>query len=421
MKIYYSQAAKPDCMTVSQLNSYVKDLLEDDPALAYAEVEGEISNFKHYLSSGHMYFTLKDDDASISAVMYKGATLGLTFLPKEGTKVKIKGTVSIYPQTGKYQIIVREMQKSGDGDLYVAYEMLKKKLFSEGLFDEDHKKPLPRFPKRIGIITSKFGAALQDMLSISKRRYPIAEIYVYPSLVQGQGAAEEMINGLKYFNTEKPNVDLIIIGRGGGSIEDLWAFNDERLARCIFASAIPVVSAVGHETDFTICDFVADLRAPTPSAAAELAFPEISELWMLLSDIRSTMSEAMEDRINAAEQLLSQYSTEKIAALLQSKYNSTKEKLTDVSSRLQKEMHSKLRLSERELISHAGLLEANSPHKILLKGYSVVSDPNGASISSVHNLKENDNVSIRLSDGSFSAKVTGINQASESDTHSHSM
>lgn len=412
MKIYYSQAAKPDCMTVSQLNMYVKDLLEDDPALAYAEVEGEISNFKHYLSSGHMYFTLKDDDAAIGAVMYKGAALGLTFLPKEGTKVKVKGTVSIYPQTGKYQIIVREMQRSGDGDLYYAYEMLKKKLFAEGLFDEERKKTIPRFPKRVGIITSKFGAALQDMLSISKRRYPLAEIYVYPSQVQGQGAAESMIRGLKYFNTTHPGVDVIIIGRGGGSIEDLWAFNDEALARCIFDSEIPIISAVGHETDFTICDFVADLRAPTPSAAAELAFPEMSELWQMLKDARDSMSEIMEDKINEAEELLSQYSAERIAQLLRTKYERSSERLCDLSSRLRKEMSDKLRMSERELISNAGLLEANSPHRILLKGYSVVTDENENTVSSINGIKENDTLSIRLSDGSVKAMVTDVRTAS---------
>ena len=412
MKIYYSQAAKPDCMTVSQLNMYVKDLLEDDPALAYAEVEGEISNFKHYLSSGHMYFTLKDDDAAIGAVMYKGAALGLTFLPKEGTKVKVKGTVSIYPQTGKYQIIVREMQRSGDGDLYYAYEMLKKKLFAEGLFDEERKKTIPRFPKRVGIITSKFGAALQDMLSISKRRYPLAEIYVYPSQVQGQGAAESMIRGLKYFNTTHPGVDVIIIGRGGGSIEDLWAFNDEALARCIFDSEIPIISAVGHETDFTICDFVADLRAPTPSAAAELAFPEMSELWQMLKDARDSMSEIIEDKINEAEELLSQYSAERIAQLLRTKYERSSERLCDISLRLRKEMSDKLRMSERELISNAGLLEANSPHRILLKGYSVVTDENENTVSSINGIKENDTLSIRLSDGSVKAMVTDLRKVS---------
>lgn len=415
MKIYYSQAAKPDCMTVSQLNTYVKDLLEDDPALAYAEVEGEISNFKHYLSSGHMYFTLKDDDAAIGAVMYKGAALGLSFLPKEGAKVKVKGTVSIYPQTGKYQIIVREMKRSGDGDLYYAYEMLKKKLFAEGLFDEERKKPIPQFPKRVGIITSKFGAALQDMLSISKRRYPLAEIYVYPSQVQGQGAAESMIRGLKYFNATHPSVDVVIIGRGGGSIEDLWAFNDEALARCIFNSEIPIISAVGHETDFTICDFVADLRAPTPSAAAELAFPEMSELWQMLEDARDGMSEIMEDKINEAEYLLSQYSAERIARLLRTKYKRSSERLCDISSRLRKEMSDKLRTSERELIASAGLLEANSPHRILLKGYSVVTDERERAVSSVKDIKENDTLSIRLSDGSVKARVTDVRTASGSE------
>lgn len=408
MKIYYSQAANPGCMTVSQLNAYVKEVLEDDPLLAYAEVEGEISNFKHYLSSGHMYFTLKDDDAAIGAVMYKGSVSTLTFLPKDGIKVKVKGTVSIYSQSGKYQIVVREMQRSGEGDLYVAYEMLKKKLYSEGLFDESKKRPLPKYPQRVGIITSKFGAALQDMVNISKRRYPIAEIDVYPSLVQGPGAAENMIRGLHYFNAETDGVDVIIIGRGGGSIEDLWAFNDEKLARCISDSRIPVVSAVGHETDFTICDFVADLRAPTPSAAAELVFPDIFEIKQQLANVRAMLAEIMEDKISDAEMLLSQYSAEKIVSFMKNNYLSSCERLSDLSSHLRKGMLNILRLSENELVSLSGLLDANSPHKILSKGYSLTTDSDGNVVTDARQVKLNDTLNVRFLNGSVTAEVKEI-------------
>jgi exodeoxyribonuclease VII large subunit len=415
MKIYYSQVADPGCMTVSQLNDYVKELLEDDPSLAYAEVEGEISNFKHYLSSGHMYFTLKDDDAAIGAVMYKGAASNLSFLPKDGTKVKVKGTVSLYPQTGKYQIVVREMQRSGEGDLYFAYEMLKKKLYSEGLFDEDRKKAIPKFPKKVGIITSKFGAALQDMLSISKRRYPLAEILIYPSLVQGQGAAESMICGLDYFNSTKSKVDVIIIGRGGGSIEDLWAFNDERLARAVYASEIPIISAVGHETDFTICDFVADLRAPTPSAAAELAFPDIREINQQLYDIRCSLSEIIEDKISEAEELISFFSDDKIISLLENKYNRSKEKITELSSALHKNMSNILHSSEQALLLCSELLDANSPHRILSKGYSVVTDSEGNVVHGVDQVKINDKINVRMSDGSIVTEITSINRHITSD------
>ena len=402
-------------MTVSQLNNYVKELLEDDPSLAYAEVEGEISNFKHYLSSGHMYFTLKDDDAAIGAVMYKGAAVNLSFLPKDGTKVKVKGTVSIYPQTGKYQIIVREMQRSGEGDLYFAYEMLKKRLYSEGLFNEDRKKSIPKFPKKVGIITSKFGAALQDILSISKRRYPLAEIIVYPSLVQGQGAAESMLCGLSYFNDSKSKVDVIILGRGGGSIEDLWAFNDEQLARAVYASDIPIISAVGHETDFTICDFVADLRAPTPSAAAELAFPDMQDIKHQLCEIRYSLSEIMEDKMCEAEEMLSLFSSDKVISLLESKYNSSQEKITDISSTLRKNMINILRSSEQTLLLSSELLDANSPHRILSKGYSILTNSKGNIVHQVDQVNINDKLNIRVSDGSIVTEITAINKQSPSD------
>ena len=395
-------------ITVKELNNYIKNKIDSDMLLSLVCVRGEISNFKHYLSSGHMYFTLKDDDASISAVMYRGAASTLDFLPRDGVKVRVKGSVSIYSPTGKYQMVVREMTKAGLGDLHVAYEALKKKLFEEGLFDSERKRSIPAIPKKVGIITSKFGAALQDMLSISRRRYPIAEIAVYPSLVQGPDAPQSLIGGIEYFNRAEPDTDVIIIGRGGGSIEDLWAFNDERLARCIFDSNIPVISAVGHETDYTICDFVADLRAPTPSAAAELAFPDTSDLIAVLSNIKATMTSVMQEKISDAEALLSEYSPEKIQKLLERKYVHSFTRLSEASAQLNSLMLAHVRMSEKELLSCAELLEANSPFKILSKGYSVVTDNEGRCVSSVKTLKPADNINVSLSDGYLTATVTEI-------------
>jgi len=405
MKIYYSSAAKPSAMSVSQLNNYVKNLLDDDFMLSDTEVAGEISNFKHYLSGGHMYFTLKDENASISAVMYKNANQSLTFLPQDGMKVKVKGSVSIYPQSGKYQIYVREMSADGEGELYRQYELLKSKLAAEGLFDEEHKKPLPKIPMNVGIVTSKFGAALKDMINVSKRRFPLARLLVYPSAVQGISAHEELIRGINHFNTEK-NVDAIIIGRGGGSVEDLWAFNNEQLARAIYDCDIPVVSAVGHETDFTICDFVSDLRAPTPSAAAELVFPDISDISASLDYTKKYMRELIDGRIADAENTLSHFSADKIKVRLGAKYDKISADIDSLEKSLKKEFSQKMLLYEEKILYTAALLEARSPLSILSKGYSIVSNVNGKALRSISEAHNDMNVNIRFTDGSVKARIT---------------
>ena len=266
-----------DCaLTVSELNNYIKNLFDTNRTLMAVRVTGEISNFTDH-RSGHLYFSLKDSDAQIKAVMFKSQRMRLKFSPEAGMKVTVHGSVSVYSQTGSVQIYVNSMEPDGIGALYVAYEQLKTRLKDEGLFDEDKKRLLPRFPERIGVITSPTGAAVRDIINVVGRRYPLAKIYLYPSLVQGEGAEENLIRAVDYFDKSRL-VDLVIIGRGGGSIEDLWAFNSERLAYRIFEAEVPIISAVGHETDFTICDFVADMRAPTPSAAAEIAVPDIREL-----------------------------------------------------------------------------------------------------------------------------------------------
>ncbi|MCH5303946.1 MAG: exodeoxyribonuclease VII large subunit, partial [Ruminococcus sp.] len=269
--------SKPRIITVSQLNYYVKSLLDNDPHLTNVFLTGEISNLTDHYRSGHIYFSLKDKNAVVRAVMFAGNARNLKFKPEEGMKVIVLCRVSLYEATGGYQIYVEDMQPDGIGALTLAFEQLKKKLEEKGIFSAENKKPIPKFPKTVGVITSPTGAAVQDIRNILTRRFPSVDIVLCPVLVQGTGAPAQLINAVNLFN-EYDLADVIIIGRGGGSIEDLWAFNDENLAYSIYASNIPVISAVGHETDFTICDFVSDLRAPTPSAAAELAVPDREEL-----------------------------------------------------------------------------------------------------------------------------------------------
>lgn len=280
-------AEERQVFTVTALNEYIKMKLETDEALMRVFIRGEISNFTNH-KSGHFYFTVKDETSRIAAVMFRSSASKLAFIPENGMKVIVGGRVSAYVRDGQYQIYVDTLEPDGVGALYIAYEQLKAKLGAEGLFDEAKKKPLPRYPMRIGVITSPTGAAIRDIINILGRRFPIAEVVLYPSLVQGESAAPQLIEGLRYFN-EKKNVNVIIIGRGGGSLEDLWAFNSEALVREVAASELPVISAVGHEIDFTLCDFAADRRAPTPSAAAELAVPERYELKRKLGNVTARL------------------------------------------------------------------------------------------------------------------------------------
>ena len=280
-----------DALTVTELNSYIKNLFDSNRTLVALSVSGEISNFVEH-RSGHLYFSLKDSEAQIKAVMFKSNSMRLKFKPESGMKVIVHGSVSLYTGTGSIQIYVNSMEPDGIGSLYLAYEQLKEKLHREGLFDREHKRLLPIFPERIGVITSPTGAAVRDIINVIGRRYPIAKIYLYPSLVQGEGAEDNLIKAVDYFDSSAL-VDVIIIGRGGGSIEDLWAFNSERLARRIYDAKTPIISAVGHETDFTICDFVSDLRAPTPSAAAELSVPDVRELLIRLDGMTDRLESAL--------------------------------------------------------------------------------------------------------------------------------
>ena len=274
----------PGALTVTQLNEFIKRVIDTTPQLTDVYVKGEISNFKNHYSTGHYYFTLKDEGGQLKSVMFRSAAAKMKFIPEDGMKVTAHGRISSFVRDGTYQLYCDSMEPDGVGALYVAFEQLKRKLEAEGLFDPARKRPLPKIPTRVGIITSATGAAIRDMINVCGRRFPYAKLVLYPTLVQGPDAPPQLIAGMQYFNEAK-SVDVIIIGRGGGSIEDLWAFNDEGVARAVAASQIPVISAVGHDTDFTICDFVADRRAPTPSAAAELAVPETSELKRKIQNI----------------------------------------------------------------------------------------------------------------------------------------
>lgn len=397
-----------NAITVTELNWYLKELLDSDPIVSRIFVRGEISNFKNQYSSGHLYFSLKDNDALVRAVMFRSNAVKLTFVPENGMKVIIGGRISVYGKDGQYQLYADSMIPDGVGELYLAYEQLKKRLEAEGLFDEAHKKPLPKFPRTVGIITSPTGAAIRDILNILKRRYPLANVVLYPAQVQGDGAYIGLIDGIRYFNRTL-SADVIIIGRGGGSLEDLWEFNREELAREIYASEIPVISAVGHETDFTICDFVSDRRAPTPSAAAELAVPDYRELRQGLKNSAEHLRGAMRaktDRMRARTDMLSScYSMRSFGDLISSK----RMDVLKLNERLDGTVTVRIKNERSELMLLAGKLEALSPLAVLSRGYAIVrSGDGGTDISDVSSLCVGEHVNIRLRDGSAAAEIVNI-------------
>ena len=395
---------KMNFITVTQLNEYVKMMMDSNPVLKSVWIRAEISNFTNHYRTGHFYFSLKDDGGLVRAVMFKSYAQNLSFSLADGMKVLVHGRVSAFVRDGQYQVYVDEVLPDGTGALYLAFEQLKRKLEAEGLFDEARKKPLPRIPSAIGIITSPTGAAIQDMLNILGRRFPLAEVYLYPAQVQGASAAPQLIEGLKYFNREK-NVDVIIIGRGGGSAEDLWAFNDERLAYAVAESEIPVISAVGHESDFTICDFVADKRAPTPSAAAELAVPDSADIAAALVNIKARMSSLLLGRINNYRQNLKYLS--EMGALSDPMYIVNDRRMTLIH------LNEKLDLLSARLFDNAksalcgvaARLEALSPLAVVARGYSVVTDADGKTLKSVRFIDVGDTFNVRMSDGSLLATV----------------
>lgn len=397
-------------LTVSQINFYLKSMLESDHRLQNVLVAGEISNFTDHYRSGHLYFSLKDEKSVLKAVMFAGSARFLKFKPADGMRVIVRGRISVYEPSGQYQLYAEEMQPDGVGALSIAFEQLKEKLEAEGLFDDSRKRPLPQYPRRIGVITSPTGAAVQDILQITSRRWPVAEIVFAPVLVQGEQAPEQLIRAVKDMN-RKHACDVILLGRGGGSLEDLWAFNDEGLARAVYASEIPVVSCVGHETDFTICDFVADVRAPTPSAAAELATPDIREerqrCRSYFGYFRETGKRTVESLRQDVDMLIQNSPLGRPEQLLLP----MRQKLTERFERMKTAVREKVGQGKQSLSLLAGRLDALSPLKVLQRGYAVATDSTGQVLRSAKSLSPGDQFALRLSDGTLDAEVKKVTKS----------
>ncbi|MBO7666516.1 MAG: exodeoxyribonuclease VII large subunit, partial [Clostridia bacterium] len=372
-------------VTVTQLNNFIKDIMDNVAPLRDISVKGEISNITLH-RTGHIYLTVKDEGALLKAVMFRGDAEKLSFTPKNGDKIIITGRISVFVRDGVYQMYANSMELDGVGSLYIAFEQLKAKLAEEGLFDESHKKRLPPVPWSIGVITAPTGAAVRDMINISGRRFPGCEIVLFPSLVQGPDAAPNIIKGIEYFNRTR-RVELIIVGRGGGSIEDLWAFNDENLARAIYASELPVISAVGHETDFTIADFVADLRAPTPSAAMELALPDTGELMRKFGNVKTRLSALLSRRLESEQKLLRMLSERRVFTSPETIYQDKQLETARLGDMLEKALAGAMESKRKETKSLSQLLASYDPLGVLKRGYSVAYDKNGKIIKSESEVK----------------------------------
>ena len=393
-------------LSVSQLNGRIKGLIDGDPELSDVCVRGELSNYKIY-PSGHHYFTLKDAESSIRCVMFKSSAVKLRFRPESGMGVTAFGRVSVYPRDGAYQLYCSALLPEGTGDLQVAFEQLKRKLDEEGLFAREHKKPLPKYPGRIAIITSSAGAAVHDMIRILSQRWPLTKVVLLPVRVQGVEAPPEIVGAIRYANEFKV-ADLIITGRGGGSIEDLWAFNDERVARAIYASELPVISAVGHEPDVTIADYVADARASTPSNAAEIAVPDIAEFTDVLRSYEIRSAQAMAKKLAALRTRLDAVSTKRVMVDPSAALDDRRIALDRYRDRLigaQEHINAE---KKHEYVRLTAALDAMSPLKVLSRGYAIVSGASGDVIKSIDALEKGDAVSLRLADGTAECEVAGV-------------
>ena len=389
--------------TVSQINKYVKMLFDKDNFLNNITVSGEITNFKaHY--TGHFYFTLKDDTSTIKCVMFKSAASLVKFKPQDGMKVVITGQISVFERDGAYQIYCRTMTKEGLGDLYLAYEQLKKKLELEGLFKPEYKKKIPFLPNRVGVITSKTGAVIRDIINVSTRRYDKVNLLVYPAAVQGVNVSSTVINGIRTFN-KLNNVDVIIIARGGGSFEDLFGFNDEDLAREIFASKIPIVSAVGHETDFTICDFVSDLRAPTPSAAAELVYPRYIDIMNRIVLSKKRNLNAIKNYIDRRKQYVERLKASKLEKVPLDMINKYRMTIDSYIKDGYNTLNLKVEKYRAKMVQAITKIDALSPLKTLTRGYCVVENEQRQVIKSVKDVKKDDKLNITLNDGKINVMV----------------
>ncbi|MDP4133263.1 MAG: exodeoxyribonuclease VII large subunit [Bacillota bacterium] len=396
-------------MTVSELNSNMKLLIDSRPGLRNIWIKGEISNFKINFSSGHMYLTLKDDKSVLKACMFKSANSKLAFKPTDGMKVLARGRITVYEPGGTYQLYIEELMPDGLGELYAAFQQLKEKLNAEGLFDPAIKKPIPKYPSKIGVITSDTGAAVRDIINVLSRRFKNADIILYPSKVQGEGAAENICRGIQYFNRTK-SVDVLIVGRGGGSIEDLWAFNEEITARAIFESVIPIISAVGHEIDFTIADFVADLRAPTPSAAAELSVPSSQNLKKELRDTDVRLNYLANSFIKRRLEKLDYLKGGLSATRFTDRINQLKIMLDMKSEEARRAVKDILDSSGKRLGIMAIQLESLSPLGVLARGYGIITDYKGMKVKSVKQIIKGEKIGIRLTDGNLSARIDGIEE-----------
>ena len=395
-------------LAVSQINAYIKQLLDSDALLQELCVRGEISNYKVY-PSGHHYFTLKDPAGALRCVMFRSSASALRFRPENGMQVLALGRITVFPRDGAYQLYCTGLMPDGVGDLHVAYEQLKEKLNAEGLFDPAHKKPLPKYPHTIAVITSSAGAAVHDMLRILRARYPLCKVILLGVRVQGAEAPPEICGAIRYVNRFRL-ADLIITGRGGGSIEDLWAFNDERVAREIFRSEIPVISAVGHEPDVTISDFVADLRAATPSNAAELAVPDQTELRLMLNSARAAMLQSVKKQLKLSRQRLDSAAGSRVLQSPTAYLQDRRMVLDHLTKRLQTASDGALSKKRQRFAALSAGLDAMSPLKVLARGYSVVSGPDGRVVRSARQLAPGTTVTLRLSDGSAKATVNTVRE-----------
>ena len=411
-------------ISVTQLTRYIKYKIDNDVNLNEVFLKGEISNFKAH-SRGHFYFTLKDEGSRINAIMFSSATRGIKFVPQDGMKVLVTGKISVFEATGQYQIYVNEMLEDGIGNLYIAFEQLKKKLQEEGLFDEKYKKPIPKIPNRVGVVTAPTGAAIKDIISTIKRRWPLTEVYLFPALVQGEDAKEDIVRQIK--RADEYNLDTLIVGRGGGSIEDLWAFNEEIVARAIFECKTPVISAVGHEIDFTIADFVADLRAPTPTGAAEMAVPQATDVSKYLNQVNIRLNNTITNKIKNNQRKLNDlmnsnvfknpmmiYQTKEMLfdGLIERLKHSTlnlvnlkSKKLIEVkSSYILKSPYKLLDNKSNKFLNLVSKLETLSPLLTLQRGYTITKI-NDKVVSSSKSIKKGDSIEVNFKDGKVDAKV----------------
>lgn len=389
--------------SVGQVNTYIKNMFAQDFMLHHISVKGEVSNCKYH-SSGHIYFTLKDSTGTIQAVMFAGNRRGLRFQMKEGDNVVVTGSIEVYERDGKYQLYAREIALEGAGDLYQKYEALKRELEEMGMFAPEYKQPIPRFIRRLGVVTAPTGAAVQDIRNISLRRNPYLQIILYPALVQGDGAADSIVKGIRML--DEAGVDTIIVGRGGGSLEDLWAFNEEKVARAIFECRTPIISAVGHEVDFTIADFVADLRAPTPSAAAELAVDDMAQVMYTLSSYQERFQRDMREKIEFQRVRLGQYQMRFKYLSPESRLRDRRQAFVDFEDTLRRAMDNKLQQYRHRLGIYLERYQGLSPLAKLNQGYSFVADTDGRGITSVSQVKPGDRVEISVTDGVIQAEVS---------------